>query len=295
MRYIRCVVRAWRIARIALCAAIAFGTACGATPPTCALPRPPDPRAAPLLWRVQAASGSQLWLFGTIHDVGIDDVPASAWRTLDGAARFVSELGDDEPDRRQLAELARLPWGQVLDRMLPTDDWWELVAALDGAMSADELRHARPWFALVRLRAQTTRPVQPSMDTALAAGARDRHIAVEPLESWQQQLVALDASVTAAELASAIRNRHGAACDLAALVSAYRSRDVPLLTQMLVVPQRTELLVERNRRWMPLLERHLAASGATFVAVGLGHLLGEHSLPAMLAHAGYTVERITAP
>jgi uncharacterized protein YbaP (TraB family) len=282
-----------------LIAAIALAASCGSAPAPAACrlaARPADPGAAPLLWRVRAAGGATVWLFGTIHDVGADDVPPAAWRSLDAAARLVSELGDDEPDRARLAQLARLPWGQVLDHMLSADDWWNLVIALAGAMSQDELRHARPWFALVRLRAHITHAVQPSMDAALAATARRRGLAVEPLESWEQQLVALDASVTAADLSTAIRGRSTAACDLAALVSAYRARDLPLLTRMLVIADRAELVVERNQRWMPQLERHLAepGPGSTFVAVGLGHLLGDHGLPAMLARAGYTVERATA-
>jgi uncharacterized protein YbaP (TraB family) len=51
------------------------------------------------------------------------------------------------------------------------------------------------------------------------------------------------------------------------------------------------LLWSRNRAWLPKLEAYLAADGA-FVAVGLGHMLGDNGLPAMLAKAGYTVERI---
>jgi uncharacterized protein YbaP (TraB family) len=54
--------------------------------------------------------------------------------------------------------------------------------------------------------------------------------------------------------------------------------------------QSEALLAERNRRWLPQIERYLAGGGA-FVAVGLGHLLGGAGLPAMLAHAGYAVER----
>ena len=287
--------------RPALCAvliaAVAFAASCGSAPAACKLAaRPADPSAAPLLWRVRAGSGATVWLFGTIHDVGASDVPPAAWRSLDGATRLVSELGDDEPDRARMTQLARLPWGQVLDRMLPADDWWNLVIALAGVVSEDELRHARPWFALVRLRSHMTRAVQPSMDAAVAAGARRRGIAVEPLESWEQQITALDASITPADLSIAIRSRDAAACDLAALVSAYRTRDLPLLTRMLVIPDRTELVVDRNRRWMPQIERQLSGpgTGSTFVAVGLGHLLGDSGLPAMLSRAGYSVERATA-
>jgi uncharacterized protein YbaP (TraB family) len=251
--------------------------------------------APPLLWRVQRAEGAAVWLYGTIHDAGAQDVPAAVWTTLDAAPVFVSELGDDEPDPHKLAELARLPWGKVLDQMLPADDWWDLVTAMQGDMREDDLRHARPWLAMVRLRAHMARSPKPSMDVAFAERARRRGVAVERLESWDDQLTALDASITVGDLSAAIHARSAVACELAQLRSAYRASDLSVLTTLLVAPVRSPaLLADRNRRWLPAIERHLAGGGA-FIAVGLGHLLGADGLLATLERAGYTVSRETAP
>lgn len=274
-----------RFAALVVCAV----AACAPPPASCPT-LPADPAAPPLLWRVDGPGGA-VWLYGTVHDTGADDVPAAVWRRLDAAPRFVSELGDDEPDPQALNALARLPWGQVLDRMLPADDWWDLVEAMLGAMTEDELRHARPWFALVRLHTQLVRPPRPEMDAALAAHARARGIAIEHLESWQDQLAALDASVTPADLSRAIHQRRAVVCQVIQLRAAYRASDLPLLARMLVEPVRDgPLLVDRNRRWLPQIER-LLGSGGGFVAVGLGHLLGDAGLPALLQRAGYNVTR----
>jgi hypothetical protein len=273
--------------------AIAAGVACGAAAPPCRVAAR-DVHAAPLLWRVQGPGGAVVWLYGTIHDAGTDDVPPVAWTLLEAAPVFVSELGDAVPDPRKLSALARLPWGQVLDQLLPADDWWDLVNAMLGVMSEDELRHARPWFAMIRLFSHVARPPRPSMDDALAERARKRGLAIEPLEPWEAQLVALDTSVTAADLSRAIHARRTVACELAGLRSAYRTSDLPTLTQTLVGTAPSEaLLGERNRRWLPQIERYLAGDGA-FIAVGLGHLLGDDGLPAMLARAGYPAERQAA-
>src|SRR5688572_23098230 len=121
-----------------LLAVIAVTGACGGSAVRCELAAP-ETQGVPLLWRVQRSGGVAVWLYGTVHDMGAGDVPPAVWSALDAAPVFASELGDQEPDPRELAELARLPWGQVLDRMLPADDWWELVTAMAGAMTQDEL------------------------------------------------------------------------------------------------------------------------------------------------------------
>jgi uncharacterized protein YbaP (TraB family) len=60
---------------------------------------------------------------------------------------------------------------------------------------------------------------------------------------------------------------------------------------MLLEPLRRDpLLVERNRRWLAQIERYLTGDGG-FVAVGLGHLLGDDGLPALLARGGARVTR----
>ena len=288
----------WSVAAGCAAVAVAIAAGCAAAPPPCPIAGPAAPvasRGAPLWWRIERSDGRAVWLFGTIHDAGADEVAPAVWHQLAAASVFVSELGSDEPDPLQLTALARLPWGRVLDQMLPADDWWDLVEAMLGAMTEDELRHARPWYALVRLRAHAARSPRPSMDVAMAERAAARGIAVERLESWRDQLAALDASVDAADLSQAIHERRAVACQVARLRAAYRASDLPALTRMLLDPVRgDQLLAERNRRWLPQIERYLDRGGG-FVAVGLGHLLGDAGLPAMLARAGYRVTRDPAP
>ena len=189
-------------ATILALAVAAVVTACTSRPP-CVLPEY-SARGAPFLWRAQRAGGPVVWLYGTIHNTGGEAVPAAAWKALDGAPHFASELGDVEPDPDRVRELIRIPSGKSLDQQLSTDDWYDLRDALAGVMKEDDLKRARPWFALTRLTATVAPSPGDTMDVALAKRARARSISVDALESWSEQLGALAEAVTVRDLEEAI-------------------------------------------------------------------------------------------
>lgn len=269
--------------------------ACAAAPPRC--PVVPAAAAAapaaPFLWRVQREGGPVVWLFGTIHDAGIEAVPAVAHEALATSTRFASELGDGAPDRDRLRELSRISSGRGIDQLLPADDWWDLRDALREVIREDDLRRARPWYALILLNRRSA-PKVVSMDVALAKQARSRKLPVDGLETWDAQLAALDAVVTVPDLQHAIRTRDTLRCEYAGLRMAYDAGDLAAMTALLVIPRSAEtMLYARNRAWLPAIERYLAREGGgAFVAVGLGHLIGEQGVPALLAASGYLVERV---
>jgi hypothetical protein len=283
--------RSKAVAALAALAALALAAlaACGASRPACEIAAAREPHGAPFLWRVQRGEGPVLWLYGTFHN-GHARVPPSAKAALESAAHFASELGDTEADPDKLRELARLPRGKGLDALLPASDWWDLRDALRGVVAETVLARARPWFAMTQLTSVMAPSPRPTMDVALAQRARERKIPVDALESWEEQLTALDAAVTLADLQQAIRERTAMRCSIERLLAAYAAGDLDAMGQLLGVEQSETLLAARNRKWLPRLERYLAARGA-FVAVGVSHLAGEQGLPALLARAGYTVER----
>jgi len=101
--------------------------------------------------------------------------------------------------------------------------------------------------------------------------------------------------VTIDDLGHAIRTRKTLSCSYTGLLAAYAAGDLAALEPMLVIPRTAEpMLWARNRRWLPVIERYLADGGG-FIAVGLGHMIGDQGLPALLAKAGYAVERASVP
>ncbi len=273
--------------RVIVLAALA---ACGPAKPACEVPA--HAHGAPFLWRVQKQDGPVLWLYGTIHDAGLDAVPPAALAAMDAAPVFASELGDEQPDVDAVRELTRLPRGPSLDQLLGNDDWWELRDALLGVIKEDELKRVRPWYALSLLSSHATPTRGPSMDDQLAQRAEDHHRKVEPLESWRDQLTALASVVEIGDLKEAIHARRTMRCELAQMRGIYDAGDLDGMARLLIVPRiAPQLVYARNDRWLPALEQMLGDRGG-FVAVGLAHLIGDHGLPELLAHAGYTVARV---
>jgi len=265
--------------------------ACGTKPPACPV-LPEVPQGPAFLWKVHKGDGPTLFLFGTVHDLGIDGVPPAALAALDGAPRFASELGDSSADPEVMRELTRQKSGPGIDTTLPSDDWYELRDTLAGTIKEDALRRARPWYAMILLSQKSSPKAKTSMDVDLGKRAKSRKLAVDALETWEEQMIALDKIVTVQDLSEAIRARAAMRCEPARLRAAYRTGDLALMSSLLVVDRTAEpLLWARNRAWQPKLEAYLADKGA-FVAVGLAHLLGDKGVPAMLAAAGYTVERV---
>ena len=128
------------------------------------------------------------------------------------------------------------------------------------------------------------------MDVALARRAQARKLGVDALETWEEQLAALDAVVQIADLQEAIHARRTMRCNVDAMLSAYAAGDLEAMGKLLGAAKSEALLTARNRKWLPQLERYLADGGG-FVAVGVSHLAGPQGLPALLAAAGYTVAR----
>ncbi len=272
------------------CIAAAVVLALGACVAPARCPVEAIPPEAPFLWRVSRADGPPVWLYGTIHNAGAEAVPATVWSALAAAPRFASELGDAEPDPALVGELARLPRGKGLDALLPADDWWELSDLLRDRIKPDELRRARPWYAMSLVTSRLAPSPSPSMDVALTRRAHAQHLPIDALESWQAQLRTVADAVTVADLQDAIHARATMRCELDAMKQSYRAGAAARMARHLNVAGSGRLLHDRTTAWLPTIERYLAADGA-FVAVGLGHLLGDDGLPARLAARGYVVAR----
>ncbi len=263
--------------------------------------------ATPALWRVEGANGQQAYLFGTIHAL---PRPA-AWRgakvdaALEASDRIVVEvaaLGDDAGMARAFDALAHTP-AQVAT-LAPLDQRVEparrpalLAAITRTGRSAGDFSDTETWAAALMLaKAEDAGDPVHGIDRAVLAARGSRPV-VE-LEGAAHQFAIFDRLPEAAQrrlLAEAVAGVGG---DPAALANAWRKGDVATIAAetrkgMLADPVlREALYTGRNRAWAARIAGIMAQGGKPFVAVGMAHLAGEDSLPAMLAARGYRVTRV---
>ena len=253
--------------------------------------------AEPLLWEVRTPDAAgHAWIYGTLHTGGATYVPQAAWDALAQSTTFVMETDIDHIDQNDVVARALLPDGQSLDKMMSPQSWTRLVAAFQGKLSEAQLRRFKPWFVSVVL-AQSFLPGGEATDQALKGRAIEQGATLTYLETWQEQLDALEAGTDVASLELMLADLAKARQELDQLVEAYRAGDVDAIVRITTDPASgmspaalDRLLYARNRSWVPKIEA-LVAGGGAFIAVGAGHIPGPGGLLELLAARGYKVAR----
>ena len=265
----------------------------------------------PALWRI-ADADSEIWLFGSVHLLPAD----LNWRgprlnaAFAAADEFVTEtdLPSAETTARFQAFIDRhglLPPGQTLSQRLGARDAERLAqAALELGFDGAALERQRPWVTALQLAsADLIRSGQrPDMGVEAVLGAEAMRAGkrMTSFETLEEQLSVL------ANLAPADENRFlaitldeiGASHALVTEMDrAWARGDVALLERRFRAEWREAgrglheaIILNRNRAWADAIERRLAGSGRTFIAVGAAHLIGEGSVVDLLRERGIAVE-----
>ena len=276
--------------------------------PTARAAAPPVPDVAtPSLWVVER-DGKRLYLFGSLHLLP----PHTKWTydALDEARAeaqvFVFEAPLDEGGStmmRFVEKAGRLPFGQTLSDILPAKSHQDLEeAAWSVQYPPKMLEPLRPWLAGVYLELYSYIKAGFSsfygIDHVIEQEAKERRAERVYLETVEEQLSNFSALSRNGEIKYLTATVHGVLTEPdmpLVLARAWATGDTANLAKLLdegfsEVPQlRAQLLVGRNRKWVPKLTAMLASGKTHFVTVGVGHLVGRDSVVAMLRAKGYKV------
>lgn len=271
------------------------------------------------LWEVRGSGAPEpSYVLGTMH-IGVTRrraLPPPLDEHLHHSRVLVMEIDFREAERMFQAATSRpLPRRQWLDRALPSSAWRLLVEELGHLVPPDVLRRIPPGFlamhlmqvrmAEVEAREDGREPVRGAastarLDSAIFEWSVTMGRPLVALETPEQQMAALariPSGPSIDTLRALLVDADAARDEARALREAYLSFDAQRLSSALgemSEEERRILLTERNIEWMERLVPELER-GRAFVAVGLGHLLGEQSVLAMLAERGFTVRRIGQP
>lgn len=273
-----------------------------------------------VFWKVEREGVKPSFLLGTVHmsDPRVAVLSKSALGALAESEVVALEVADVSPAATSAAiaearDLVLFTDGDRLDRLLSTESFEKVVAALEAAKLPGRMAHLfKPWVVSMIMtvpaceRAQVSRG-KPVLDMVVAQEARSRKIPVVGLETIDQQLKSA-ASVPMPEQVQILRAGlvyADRANDLMETVlQLYLSRNVAMTIplQMHLAKDagiddlsmdgfRSELIDKRNRR-MRTRALPLLAKGGAFIAVGALHLVGETGLVKLFRDAGYTLTAI---
>jgi uncharacterized protein YbaP (TraB family) len=263
-----------------------------------------------LLWKV-SKDGNSIYLLGSIHYLRQENYPLkkAILDAFEASKKVVLEIDLDstspETIQRVTLEKALYHDGTSLAQNV-SQDTYQLAAqrATDLGLDAKILNPVKPWFAaftLLRIKLQAI-GLNPNLgvDRYLAAEAKRRGKPTGGLETVEFQIGLLD-QLSKKDQESMLRETVGELDlldqNLNDIVRAWTNGDDALLAKLLLAgmmeyPEiHQKIVVERNRRWLPEIEKSLQQGSEAMIVVGAAHLVGKDGIVELLKAKGYGVEQ----
>ncbi|ALJ12370.1 TraB/GumN family protein [Sphingopyxis macrogoltabida] len=264
----------------------------------------------PALWVVKDED-TTIYLFGTVHVLkpGLGWFDDAVKRAFDRSDQLMLEivLPEDPAEMAQkMIPLALDQSGKTISSRLSPAELKAYQAAMTGlGIPVAQFDRFEPWFAAMTLSiaplAQLGYDPEQGAEKQLTAAAKAAAKPVSGLETVDQQLGFFDGLPEKQQLAflnSVVKDIDKLGPTLDKTVVLWGKGDTEALAvamneSMAATPELAKvLLFDRNQRWADQLKARMDQPGTVFVAVGAGHLAGEHSVQDFLKERGLTAERI---
>jgi uncharacterized protein YbaP (TraB family) len=264
---------------------------------------PAGARAA-CVWKLTGANGAVLYLGGSMHSLLGSDypLPVAYNRAFDLSTRLVFEDDPKVSPRtiQSFAKSTRYPKNDNLKNHIDPRvyDYLRRVFGL-WKVPETELMKVRPWALVLWFVSFGTNPL--GIESYLENRAQANKKPITGLESFrehmdiiaglndhQAQLVLLQGFIPQA---SGTEKRK-------VVMNAWRAGDVDTIDRIMRETYRElpsfyqRLIVDRNRNWIPKIEKLLRSGQTYFVVVGAGHMGGHDGLLALLKARGYQIEQL---
>lgn len=271
-----------------------------------------DVNAYPAMWLAEDED-SKVYLFGSIHVLpeGVRWYSPAIARAFENAEELVIESkADDSSGETEISdyidERALLPEGQTLDELLSPDDYARLQELIT-VLELDEYRVSRmqPWLLRIVLtneifeRSGMQRTL--GVDNLFEQTALSNDMRISALETPREAMMTLaeyPLEVQVRQLSESLGKTAGDSenDDFSGLLVSWAMGDIDRNARLIAASMSPltyrNVVVDRNRKWLPRLEGYLSKPQQTMVVVGNAHLVGKGNLIDMLKRRGHTVSRI---
>lgn len=259
-----------------------------------------QPESNLFMWQVVGPSDSGAspdYLVGTIHLAMAADhtLPNVALQCLAQSTSFVMEADTDTLRPETLVPFLFRQDGVSNETLLSVPAWQRtLTQAKIVGFGSDQVARMEPWFLTTFLGIGPNDPNR-SRDMLLRREAERQHVPVSYLEKAEDQLRMMQ-SLPAPYFFQQIEDLEETTAHNQELLQAYDRGDLNGIATATFDPTEMSrfplvfqhLFYDRNDRWMPEVER-LCQTQRAFIAVGLGHLIGDQGLLRRLAAKGYRI------
>jgi uncharacterized protein YbaP (TraB family) len=262
------------------------------------------------LWKIKGKQAT-VYLLGSVHVLKKEHYPLAA--PIEEAfkkseiAVFETDLeAEEDPDRKaKLLRAASLPENETLQGQVAPKIYERLTACLkEAGVSPEAFGKLRP--GAVALTLYYFEAQKLGLDERLGV---DRHfhararrddkeiIALETAESKMKVVAGLSKQDAEGFLDTSLKEVSVLKDKVGEMANAWRTGDAKLLAGLINAALEEHpwlyqrLIVERNRNWVPKIEKLLRGDRDAIVIVGAGHLAGKDSIIEMLGKDGFRAEQ----
>jgi len=269
------------------------------------------PPSKSCLWKVQSPSNT-VYLLGSIHLLKQENypLPAKMEKAFVEAQTLVLEINPDSlllPSMQQfILTKGVFEGGKTLESSLAQETYaLAQKRAAELGMNLIMLQSFEPWLVGLTLTAAKLQQLglqpQYGLDHYFFAKAKAAHKPVASLETVAFQISRFDEMPLKnqdAFLLESLKEWEVIEKDFNTLVAAWASGEIDSLSLKLFESLKSypevyaSLITERNRNWLPQIERFLTEDKTYLVVVGAGHMVGAEGLIRALQEKGYSVEQL---
>jgi uncharacterized protein YbaP (TraB family) len=262
--------------------------------------------ASGCVWRVTDGKGGQLYLGGSFHALRDQDYPLPSGfnRAFDASSRLMFEvdLKSYAGAQGSLEKKGTYPKGDSLKNHVDprTYEYLRRFFALIHVPEAQFAKY-RPWMIVLALESPSSHASNLGVEGFLARRASANHKPMSGLESNAEHdaiFSGLNDRQSEAVLLMTFIPRTPGTDEFEKSISAWRRGDADTLTRVMRAGYSDypafadRLLSDRNRNWIPKIEKALHSGQTYFVVAGAAHMGGPDGVLALLRARGYQIEQL---